>query len=317
MNAESAATASWGIEMKACGYDAVVVSGKASGPVYIVVDDNGCRIKDAVFAWGKDAYEAEDLIKQAEGNAFAVASIGQAGERLMRFANVQTAKKSFLGRCGLGAVMGSKNFKAIAVHGTRYCEPAHPKVLSDYNKALHRRLLDQQALKPKEFQISWLGTAMATALFAPQGNLPVKNYSLADFPEGVAKIEGGVRITSRIRAITDAGMVVIGHIGLTPQSSSQLGVIQPYNRRAELVELAKQVPNISAKHEGGEVEVEQRREHPSDILEYFVPKAEVESKGLMPLLLQNYLDKHQSMNLTAQALVRSGTAVVAARNLHK
>ncbi len=94
-------------------------------------------------------------------------------------------------------------------------------------------------------------------------------------------------------------------------------VIQPYNRRAELVELAKQVPNISAKHEGGEVEVEQRREHPSDILEYFIPKAEVESKGLMPLLLQNYLDKHQSMNLTAQDLVKSGTAVVAARNLHK
>lgn len=190
MNAESAATASWGIEMKACGYDAIVVSGKASGPVYIVVDDNGCRIEDAGFAWGKDAYEAEDLIKQAVGQKFQVASIGQAGERLMRFANVQTTKKSFLGRCGLGAVMGAKNLKAIAMHGTRQCEPAHPKALAEYNKALHRRMLDQQALKPEEFQISWLGTAMATALFAPQGNLPVKNYRLADFPEGVAKLGG-------------------------------------------------------------------------------------------------------------------------------
>jgi hypothetical protein len=93
-------------------------------------------------------------------------------------------------------------------------------------------------------------------------------------------------------------------------------VRQPYNRRDELVELAKVTPNISAKHEGGEVEVEQRREHPSDILDYFLAKAEVEAKGLMPALGQNYLDKHDSVNLTANALVRAGIGVIAASNLH-
>lgn len=190
MNAESAATASWGIEMKACGCDALIIYGKADHPVYIKVTDQGAEIKDASHIWGKDAYEAEDIIQAAEGGKFQVASIGIAGERLMRFANVQTAKKSFLGRCGLGAVMGSKNLKAVAVHGTQTCETAHPGTLKSLNKALHKRMLEQQSLKPQEFQISWLGTAMATDLFAPQGNLPVKNYSLGEFPAGVASLGG-------------------------------------------------------------------------------------------------------------------------------
>lgn len=94
-------------------------------------------------------------------------------------------------------------------------------------------------------------------------------------------------------------------------------VVQPYNRRAELVDLAKEVPNIAAKHEGGEIEVEESREHPSDILDYFMSKADVETQGLMPDLLRNYLDKHDAVNLTAQALVQSGTGVIAAPNLHR
>jgi aldehyde:ferredoxin oxidoreductase len=190
MNVESAATGSFGIEMKACGLDGLVITGRADGPVYLKVSDEGGEIKEGAHLWGKSAYETEDLIRQDEGDKFEVASTGLAGERLARFANVQTAKKSFLGRCGLGAVMGSKNLKAVTVHGTRKCEFHDPPGLDALNRALHRRLLDQQSLKPPEFQISWLGTAMATALFAPQGNLPVKNYSLADFPEGVANIGG-------------------------------------------------------------------------------------------------------------------------------
>ena len=190
LNVESAATGAWGIEMKACGVDALVISGSAKGPVYIKVSDDGAEIKDAAHLWGKDAYEAEEAIKAAEGNKFEVASTGIAGERLALYANVQTARKSFLGRCGLGAVMGSKNLKAVAVHGTRNCEFHDPERIKELNKAIHKRMLDQQALKPEEFQLKWLGTAMATALFAPQGNLPVKNYSLGEFDEGVANLGG-------------------------------------------------------------------------------------------------------------------------------
>ena len=94
-------------------------------------------------------------------------------------------------------------------------------------------------------------------------------------------------------------------------------VRQPYDRRDELVEVAARVPNISAKHEGGDVAVEQTREHPSDILDYFRDKAEVEATGDMPHLLRNYLDKHDAVNHTARALLSHGIPVVAARNLHR
>lgn len=94
-------------------------------------------------------------------------------------------------------------------------------------------------------------------------------------------------------------------------------VIQPYNRRDELVEIAKTVSNISAKHEGGDVEVEKTREHPSDILDYFLPKEEILKQGLMDAMQQNYLDKHAAVNATAEALTKAGIDVVCARNLHR
>ena len=94
-------------------------------------------------------------------------------------------------------------------------------------------------------------------------------------------------------------------------------VIQPYNRRDELVEIAKTVPNISAKHEGGDEAVEKTREHPTDILDYFMPKEEILKQGLMDAMEQNYLDKHEAVNATADALTRAGIDVICARNLHR
>jgi hypothetical protein len=93
-------------------------------------------------------------------------------------------------------------------------------------------------------------------------------------------------------------------------------VRQPYLRREELVELARTVPNISAKHEGGDPEVEAGRAHPSDDLDYFLAKQEIEARGLMDTLLANYLDKHEALNRTARALVAAGIGVVAAPLLH-
>ncbi len=93
-------------------------------------------------------------------------------------------------------------------------------------------------------------------------------------------------------------------------------VRQPYNRRAELVALADHVPNISAKHEGGDPDVEVTRDHPSDILEYFRAQDEIEAAGDMPLLLRNYLDKHEALNRTARALTEHGLSFIAAPKLH-
>ncbi|MEM3641941.1 MAG: hypothetical protein QXH37_08490, partial [Candidatus Bathyarchaeia archaeon] len=94
-------------------------------------------------------------------------------------------------------------------------------------------------------------------------------------------------------------------------------VRQPYDRLDELVEVAGHVKNISAKHEGGDPEIEKTKEHPSDILEYFLPKKEIIEKGLMPKLLANYLDKHDAVNRTAKALTEKGLTFIAAQNLHK
>jgi hypothetical protein len=93
-------------------------------------------------------------------------------------------------------------------------------------------------------------------------------------------------------------------------------VRQPYDRLDELVEIAGRVANISAKHEGGVPDVEMTREHPSDILEYFLSKKEIEARGLMPALTRNYLDKHESVNRTAKVLTENGLAVLPAWNLH-
>ena len=93
-------------------------------------------------------------------------------------------------------------------------------------------------------------------------------------------------------------------------------VNQPYNRRDELIQLVKKVPNISAKHEGGETSIEETREHPSNILDYFLSRKEILDGDLMEALETNYLDKHHSVNLTAKALIQSGTGVIAAKNLH-
>lgn len=93
-------------------------------------------------------------------------------------------------------------------------------------------------------------------------------------------------------------------------------VIQPYDRRDELLELASNVKNISAKHEGGEIYMEEKRDHPSDILEYFIPKEEIVEQGLMDAVTQNYLDKHESLNNTAKALTKKGLSFIAAPKLH-
>jgi hypothetical protein len=94
-------------------------------------------------------------------------------------------------------------------------------------------------------------------------------------------------------------------------------VRQPYDRTEELVDLAAHVSNISAKHEGGTPDVEQTREYPSDILDYFRDKEEIVATGDMEHLERNYLDKHNALNRTARALTEQGLAVVAAQHLHE
>ena len=189
MNADSAATASFGIEVKKAGYDAIVIHGKAQNPVYLVVDDDRIEIKDAQPFWGQTAFAAEDRIKEVEKDHFELVSIGPAGEKLVRYANIQTKKKSFLGRCGLGAVMGSKLLKGVVVHGTQAVPLFDPAEVNRLSIEINRRLAKIDAAKPELLQCSRLGTARATSRFALQGNLPIKNFQLGSFPSGIENFQ--------------------------------------------------------------------------------------------------------------------------------
>jgi len=94
-------------------------------------------------------------------------------------------------------------------------------------------------------------------------------------------------------------------------------VVQPYDRRNELIDLAKNVKNLSAKHEGGDVQVENKREYPSDILDYFKSKEEIKESGLWDALRINHIDRNDAVNATAKLLTENGISFIAARNLHK
>jgi hypothetical protein len=157
---------------------------------------------------------------------------------------------------------------------------------------------------------SVLWTLMTARLFSrSDGSTPLIGFNLSNSVHaGTLKEAGDIRrrlgFEDRVR--------IEHHITETWKSI----VRQPYNRRDELLDVASRVPNISAKHEGGEPEVEQTREHASDILDYFRDKEEIVASGDMPRLEQNYLDKHGAVNATARALTERGLAFVAAWHLH-
>ncbi len=110
----------WAHEFKRTGFDGIVFSGKAKRPVYLWVHQGKAELKDAGHLWGKDCYEVSDLLKRETDPNAIVAAIGPAGERLVRFASVinDGSAGRAAARCGLGAVMGSKNLKAVVVQGT-------------------------------------------------------------------------------------------------------------------------------------------------------------------------------------------------------
>src|SRR5207302_115107 len=110
----------WGAELKRAGYDAIVVKGKAARPVYVNIAEGAVEIRDASHLWGKTTGETEDLMREELGDALVrTCLIGPAGENMVRYACVINDRSRFAGRTGLGAVMGSKNLKGIAVRAGR------------------------------------------------------------------------------------------------------------------------------------------------------------------------------------------------------
>jgi hypothetical protein len=157
---------------------------------------------------------------------------------------------------------------------------------------------------------SVLWTLMTAKLFAREdGTSPLIGFNLANSVN-----KETIELSAYIRknfGFTDI-VRLEHHITETWKSI----VRQPYNRREELIELAKDVKNISAKHEGGDPEVEKKREYPTDILDYFKTKEELKEEGVWDYLLINHFDRLDSLNHTAKALTENGLSFIAARNLH-
>ncbi len=159
------------------------------------------------------------------------------------------------------------------------------------------------------YSILW--TLMTAKLFSREdGSTPLIGFNLSNSVNNET-----IELAAYVRDALDFENVVRIEHHITEAYKSI--VRQPYDRTDELVKLADHVSNISAKHEGGIPTTEVKREHPSDILEYFMPKKDIVEKGLMPRLLANYIDKHDAVNKTAEALTKRGLTFVAAQKLHK
>ena len=173
---EAHAGGTWADELRRTGFDGIVFKGKAKRPVYLMVSDQEIKLLDAGHLWGKDTYETDALIKKEFDERASVAAIGQAGERLVRFASIMNDGKSgrCAAKCGLGAVMGSKNLKAIAVRGT-----GKPMVNDPERLREKVREYFPGPSGDKESR-SQLMRGIARALW-DLGTLPIKNFMEGDF----------------------------------------------------------------------------------------------------------------------------------------
>jgi len=126
-----------GAELKFAGYDNLAIEGKAETPVYLYIKDDQAEVRDASAIWGHDTYDTPVMVREDIRDPDAqVISIGPAGERLVVYANVMSGTGNAAARTGLGAVMGSKNLKAIAIHGTRGIKIAQPEEFIERCKGL-------------------------------------------------------------------------------------------------------------------------------------------------------------------------------------
>ncbi|MBN2149852.1 MAG: aldehyde ferredoxin oxidoreductase family protein [Candidatus Lokiarchaeota archaeon] len=163
----------FGKELKCSGFDHVVITGKSASPVYLSIRDGAASIKDASGIWGKGTRATEAMIKEdLADTTVKVASIGPAGENLVRFAAIMNEHDRAAGRCGLGAVMGSKKLKAIAVKGTGKAPVEDEAALKEAAQKL--RELVKESPQAKAF--SSFGTPSGIDTMESYGDIPVNNY---------------------------------------------------------------------------------------------------------------------------------------------
>ena len=191
---EAHASGFWGPELKAAGYDGVVVEGKASSPTYIKITDGDVELLDASGLWGLGCLDTERALKADYGGRFRVVCIGPAGERLVRYASIIGDGGRTAGRCGMGAVMGSKNLKAIIVKGSSRVQVADPERL----RSMIRRLYPVIMSFPTTQIHSAYGTNGEMGPFYEYGDVPIKHFTIGVW-EGISKIDGDAMAESIVK----------------------------------------------------------------------------------------------------------------------
>ncbi len=176
-----------GVAIKKAGYDALVVTGKSSKPVYILIENEKVEIKDASGLWGKDAIETQRVLREELGKDFRTCAIGPAGERLSWIADVDFEERQSA-RAGGGAVFGSKMLKAIAVKGTKAVEYADKKALIEEIKSWNKIINDSEA---KKLDMSYGSGEFFDWMNKERGVFPVKNWTESTFEESFKKREDG------------------------------------------------------------------------------------------------------------------------------
>ncbi len=218
---DSLSSSHFAIAGKRAGYDALVIVGAASEPTAIRIDGTD-RVafrsaKERLFAeqkttidflsaqqwWGQSSRVAADAIRQLWGNRFRVAAIGPAGERLVRYATISSDGRH-AGRGGLGAVLGSKNLKAVAVAGDQLTPQAHPEELIAFSRDLSRRSFGPATEKYRE-----LGTVSNLLTFNRLGTLPTRNFQSGTF-EGAEQLNPESFVTEHPRTRESCAACTIG-----------------------------------------------------------------------------------------------------------
>jgi len=170
---------SFGPALKKSGYDGIIFQGASPKPVYLAVENGKAELRDAAHLWGKTVGQTEDLLHQQLGDKFTVASIGPAGENLVRFAAIVNNKHRAAGRCGLGAVMGSKRLKAIAVAGKVPIPIADEEGFKEASKKQFE-LINESLLK---IGFETFGTNMLADMVNAKGGYPTRNWQKGVFDE--------------------------------------------------------------------------------------------------------------------------------------
>ena len=212
--AESKAHGFFGAELKRAGYDAVIFAGKSEKPVYAWIDDDSIQLMDAQNLIGKPPYETEVAIREDLGDFYIrVSAIGEAGEKLVRIASIINDEFRAIGRTGMGAVMGSKNLKAVAVRGTNDVNVANPEEFTEFVRIIHERMKGPATRKYRT-----LGTPENVLVLNALAALPTRNFSQVTF-EGAEKVSGeylNERYIKKIIGCATCGMRC-DHIGVVPE----------------------------------------------------------------------------------------------------